>query len=150
MWQLDELKREARDLLGDASDSSEDEASSKGQLATQEVEQALLERYAFLSRQNLSPSAPELRDLHPLPSQIPFLLDVYSENVNFVVQVVHLPTVSRMVRDSYSSGAATLTPANEALMFSIYYAAIASMEEDDVSFLYAKRYALIRIRSGLY
>jgi hypothetical protein len=26
----------------------------------------------------------------------------------------------------------SLTPANEALMFSIYYAAITSMEEDDV------------------
>lgn len=38
-----------------------------------------------------------------------------------------------MVRDSRGSQLANLSPANEALMFSIYYAAITSMEEDDVS-----------------
>ncbi len=39
-----------------------------------------------------------------------------------------------MVRDWRGSGMTQSTPANEALMFSIYYAAITSMEEDDVSF----------------
>ena len=38
-----------------------------------------------------------------------------------------------MVRDLRRSDKADLTPANEALMFSIYYAAVTSMEEDDVS-----------------
>ena len=72
------------------------------------------------------------QDLHPLPSQVPFLLDVYAENVNIVVQVVHLPTVSKMIRDMRSRSTSDIVPANEALLFSIYYAAIASMEEDDV------------------
>jgi hypothetical protein len=58
---------------------------------------------------------------------------VFSENVNFFIQIVHIPTVTKMVRDLRGSGMTRLTPANEALMFSIYYAAVTSMEEDDVS-----------------
>ena len=65
----------------------------------------------------------------PLPSQIPFLLEVFSSNVNVVCQVVHLPSISRLVR---RNGGDELSSANEALMYSIYYAAIVSMEEDEV------------------
>ena len=47
--------------------------------------------------------------------------------------MIHIPTVAKMVRDLRGNSVANLTPANEALMFSIYYAAVTSMEEDDVS-----------------
>lgn len=77
----------------------------------------------------------DLRELHPLPSQIPFLLDVFSENVNCIIQTVHMPTIIKVAREFRESGMRECTPANEALMFSIYYAALISMEEDDVSFL---------------
>jgi hypothetical protein len=50
-----------------------------------------------------------------------------------MIRIVHVPTVAKMVRDLRRSDMTSLTPANEALMFSIYYAAITSMEEDDVS-----------------
>jgi hypothetical protein len=124
---------DTRGLAGDESDNSEDEASPGKTPSTQELERTPSERHAFLFRHNLSPSAPNLREFHPLPSQIPFLLDVFSENVNFFIQIVHIPTVTKMVRDLRGSGMTRLTPANEALMFSIYYAAVTSMEEDDVS-----------------
>jgi hypothetical protein len=124
---------DTRGLAGDESDSSEDEASPGKTPSTQELERTPSERHAFLFRHNLSPSAPNLREFHPLPSQIPFLLDVFSENVNFFIQIVHIPTVTKMIRDLRGSGMTRLTPANEALMFSIYYAAVTSMEEDDVS-----------------
>ena len=100
---------------------------------TQELQRTPSERHAFLFRHNLSPSGPDLREFHPLPSQIPFLLDVFSENVNSIIRIVHIPTITKMVRDLRRSDKADLTPANEALMFSIYYAAVTSMEEDDVS-----------------
>jgi hypothetical protein len=115
------------------SDTSEDEASPRKSPSTQELDRTPSERHAFLFRHNLSPSAPDLREFHPLPSQIPFLLDVFSENVNFIIRLVHVPTVAKMVRDLRGSDMTSLTPANEALMFAIYYAAITSMEEDDVS-----------------
>ena len=122
-----------RGLAGDESDSSEDEASPEKPPSTQELERTPSERHAFLFRHNLRPPILDLREFHPLPSQIPFLLDVFSENVNKFIQIVHVPTVTKMVRDMRGNGITHLTPANEALMFSIYYAAVTSMEEDEVS-----------------
>ena len=103
-------------------DTSEDEASPKNPPSTQELERTPSERHAFLFRHNLSPSPPDLREFHPLPSQIPFFLDVFSEIVNSIIRFVHVPTVAKIVRDLRGSDATSLTPANEALMFSIYYA----------------------------
>ena len=134
MLQLDGLKMDTRGLAGDESDSSEDDASTGKASSTQELRRTPSERHGFLFRHNLSPSAPDISEFQPLPSQVPFLLDVFSENVNFLLQMVHMPTVTKMVRNSRGIGTTRLTPANEALMFSIYYAAITSMEEDDVSF----------------
>ena len=75
----------------------------------------------------------DLREFHPLPSQVPFLLDMFSENVNSILRIVHVPTIAKMVRGLRGNDMMSLTPANKALMFSIYYAAITSMEDDDVS-----------------
>jgi len=44
-----------------------------------------------------------------------------------------MPTITKLVRHLRASDMTSLSPANEALMFSIYYAAITSMEEEDVS-----------------
>lgn len=130
--QLDRLKMDSRGLGAGDSDTSEDEESPGKSPSTQELERTPSARHAFLFRHNLSPFAPDLREFHPLPSQIPFLLDVFSENVNSITRIVHLPTVAKMVRDLRGGDMTSLTPANEALIFSIYYAAITSMEDDDV------------------
>lgn len=127
---------DTRSLAGDETDSSDDEALPGGTPSTtQELERTASERHAFLFGHNLSTSASDIRDLHPLPSHVPFLLDVFSENVNFIIQIVHMPTVIKMARDLRGSGMASLTPSNEALLFSMYYAAVTSMEEEDVSHL---------------
>ena len=80
---------------------------------------------------NLAGSAPDLRQLRPLPSQILYLIDVFSTNVNYFLQVVHIPTVTDMMRQSRAKKT-DLSPANEALMFAIYYAAVTSMDEEEV------------------
>jgi hypothetical protein len=130
---------DTRGLAGEDLDTSEDEASGEKTTSTPELERAPAERHAFLFRHNLSPSAPSLREFRPLPSQIPFLLDIFSENVNFALQIVHMPTILKMVRDLRGSDMTSLTPANDALMFSMYYAAVISMEDDDVSLPPASR-----------
>lgn len=91
------------------------------------------QRHAFIYQHNLYSPMPSLQELHPLASQVPFLIDVFSENINQVVQVVHMPSVLAMT-GSFRSGksAPTPNPSEEALLFSIYYSAIISMEEDDV------------------
>jgi hypothetical protein len=124
---------DTRGLAGGDSDISEDEDSVEKTPSTQELERTPSERHAFLFRHNLGTSAPDLREFRPLPSQIPFLLNVFSESVNFLTQIVHMPSVTKMIRGLRGTDASSLTPANEALMFSIYYAAVTSMEEDDVS-----------------
>lgn len=119
-------------LAQDEFDTSDEEDWSLGKTpSTQEIERTPEDRNAFIFRHNLMPSTPDLRDFHPLPSQIPFLLDVFSENVNDFLQSVHIPSTSKMIRE-LRGDMTSLTPANEALMFSIYYAAVTSMEEEDV------------------
>ncbi|KAI1109517.1 hypothetical protein F5Y14DRAFT_444644 [Nemania sp. NC0429] len=130
--ELDEIRMETQYLAEANAGSSDDEALSGASPQTLELERPASERHAFLFQHNLSPPGPDLRELRPLPSQIPFLLDVFYENVNLVVQVVHMPTVNNIARSSRGYDITQLTPANEALMFSIYYAAITSMEDDDV------------------
>jgi hypothetical protein len=125
---------DTKDICLEDSDTSDDEASPGRTPSTQELEQTPSDRHAFLFGHNLTSQSPSITSLHPLPSQIPFLLDVFAENVNAILQVVHLPTVKAMVRDWRNHEMKGLTPANEALMFSIYYAAVTSMEDDDVRF----------------
>lgn len=73
----------------------------------------------------------DLRKLHPLPSQIPFIWQVYTENVDPLVKILHVPTMNHVIR-RLMTDMNGLSPALEALMFSIYYAAITSLEDDEV------------------
>ncbi|ORY68879.1 fungal-specific transcription factor domain-containing protein [Pseudomassariella vexata] len=151
--ELDGLKMETRGLAGETSDTSEDESSQSAEksLPTQELERTPSERHAFLFRHNLNPAGPDLREFQPLPSQVPFLLDVFSENVNLLYQIVHMPTVRSMAPSSRgrNSNTTTLTLANEALLFSIYYAAITSMEEDDIMMNFGSTKANLNLKYRL-
>ncbi|KAI5863939.1 fungal-specific transcription factor domain-containing protein [Durotheca rogersii] len=131
--ELDGLKMDARALPGADTDSSDDEDSpGTAPSLTQELQRTPAERHAFLFGQNLRSSAPDLSDFRPLPSHIPLLIDFFSTNVNLFTRTVHVPTVTKMIRESPGADGSGLTPANEALLFSMYYAAVTSMEEEDV------------------
>ncbi|KAJ6032233.1 hypothetical protein N7540_002965 [Penicillium herquei] len=147
--ELDDLKMETSNIAAGNDESSDDELSYKTP-STQELGRTPSDRHAFLFRHNLNPSSPDIREFHPLPSQIPFLINVFSENVNMITQTVHIPTIDKMMRD-LRGDLSKLTPANEALMFSIYYAAVTSMEEDDVmiNFGVAKTDLNLKYRLGL-
>ncbi|KIV81118.1 hypothetical protein PV11_08565 [Exophiala sideris] len=150
--ELNVLKLDAHTLAEDEFDSSEEEElSSRMPSHALEFEQRPWDRHAFLFRHNLSATPSSLHDFHPLPSQIAFLLDVYSENVNVFFGIIHVPTVTQLVRQLRSSGLTSLTPSNEALMFSIYYAAMTSMEEDDamINFGCSQADLSLRYRLGL-
>ena len=73
----------------------------------------------------------DLQQCHPLPQQIPLLWSVFQENVDPLVKVIHKPTMELVLREARKSSA-SLSPANEALVFSIYYAAVTSMTSDEV------------------
>lgn len=125
---------DAEGLAGNDEYDSSDEGMSQGHTpSTQEIYRNPTDRHSFLFAGTLGSTSSNLLELHPLPSQIPFLIGTFAENVNIMAQVVHIPTVTRMIRELPGSNLKALTPQNEALMFAIYYAAITSMEEDDVS-----------------
>ncbi|KAK7959859.1 fungal-specific transcription factor domain-containing protein [Apiospora aurea] len=131
------------------SESSEDDGMTPESQPTDELHRTPLERNAFMFGHNLSSSPYSSSDLHPLPSQVSYLLDVFSDNVNFMAQAVHMPSVSKLARDMRTKGTTSLTPSNEALLFAIYYAAITSMEEDDVSyFAYSLYYWVLPVASA--
>jgi hypothetical protein len=118
----------------DESDNPEDETLPGGSTVAKGRD-LNTHQYAFLFQHSSASSSSSSNDFRPLPAQIPFLLEMFSENVYPLLCIVHMPTIKRMVHDMRESVAAELSTSDEALLYSIYYAAIVSMEEDEVSFM---------------
>ncbi len=77
-------------------------------------------------------AAHQREDLHPLPSQILFLWQVYMDNVDPFIKVLHVPTMTKAIREirgSYQS----LSPSMQALVLVISLAAIMSLEDEEAS-----------------
>ncbi|KAM6537671.1 hypothetical protein FALCPG4_003579 [Fusarium falciforme] len=72
-----------------------------------------------------------LEKCRPLPSHIPFLWSVYQENVEPLIKVLHIPSMEPIFRDARKNHE-QLSPGNEALVWAIYYAAITSLEPEEV------------------
>ncbi|KAK2674824.1 hypothetical protein RAB80_009808 [Fusarium oxysporum f. sp. vasinfectum] len=147
--ELDGLKMDTR-RMADDDESSEDEDFPVSTPSTQELYREPSERHAFLFRNSQAPASPGEQDFSPLPSQIPFLLDVFDENINLIMHIVHMPSIRKMVRPSPGT-AAKVSLKHQALLFSIYYAAITSMEDDDVldNFGSTKTELNMKFRRGL-
>ncbi|KAK4154716.1 fungal-specific transcription factor domain-containing protein [Chaetomidium leptoderma] len=122
---LDELRKASQYLTDEASDESDVEATPE----SADHEKSLVDHQSFIL--GYRSADVDLKPLHPLPSQIPFIWQVYQENVDPILKVIHVPSMSKLIkalRHNFDS----LTPSTEALMFSIYYASITSLDEDEV------------------
>lgn len=71
----------------------------------------------------------DMSKLHPSPSQIFILWEIFKENVDPVLKILHGPTVKNVIMKAAVS-ASSLTKANESLFYSICFAAVISMTED--------------------
>lgn len=80
-----------------------------------------------------------LKNLHPLPSMIPFYWQTFLENVNPLCKILHAPTMNKVIKEVQVNLDA-LSPSTEALMFAIYFATITSMHEEEVSIDYRHKY----------
>ena len=70
-------------------------------------------------------------DLRPLPSQMPFLWQIYVDNVDPFIKVLHVPTMTKVIRDlrgSYES----LSSSMQALVQVVSLVAILSLENEEV------------------
>lgn len=72
-----------------------------------------------------------LREWHPSPAHVAFLWSVYQENVEPLIKILHVPTTDAIIRQARHNYD-TLTPGHQALVFAIYFAAITSLEPDEV------------------
>lgn len=69
--------------------------------------------------------------LHPCPPQATFLWSTYKENVEPLVKILHIPTVEPLLREARKD-VTSLSPTNEALVFSIYFSALTALEPEEV------------------
>ncbi|CAI4218850.1 unnamed protein product [Parascedosporium putredinis] len=93
-------------------------------------------------------SEENLDALNPLPSQVLFIWSIFTENVDPFIKVLHVPTIDRIVRD-LSGGFSSLGTPFEALMFSICFASINSMDEVSVSASFGQTKAELMARYRL-
>lgn len=71
----------------------------------------------------------DLRPLHPTPSQTFILWEVFKENVDPVVRILHRPT-ARMILMNAASNLDRISKPAEALLFSIYFGAVVSLSDE--------------------
>jgi hypothetical protein len=83
----------------------------------------------FPEVRNVSPSfvfgycslAVQLRTLHPLPSQLPFFLQIFIQRVNPIVKVLHIPSMEILMKGAQEN-LENLNRCQEALLFALYFA----------------------------
>ncbi|KIW19358.1 hypothetical protein PV08_03653 [Exophiala spinifera] len=112
---------EMQDLLDLSTTDEEDESNSPVQDRQTGSHQGFLFGYSSIKL--------DLRELHPSPSQIFILWEVFKENVDPVVRMLHRPTARTILMNAASSLDRVSRPA-EALLFSIYYGAVVSMTHE--------------------
>ncbi|KAJ5212972.1 hypothetical protein N7449_000141 [Penicillium cf. viridicatum] len=84
----------------------------------------------FLGHSNLSWSYDSFRQHYLQPLQIEALWRIYQKNVAPLIAVLHLATTGRVVQNA--SKGLSIDPASEALLLSVCFAAVVSLDPDQV------------------
>jgi hypothetical protein len=87
--------------------------------------------YNFLLK-SVSNAQHKREDLNPLPSQMLFLWQIYMDNVDPFMKILHVPTMTKIIRGLRGSYQ-TLDPSMIALVRAISLAAITSLDDEEVS-----------------
>lgn len=125
--ELDELRDDMDSFSADTDDSGDETTPDQSpESAADNTQQS---HHGFLF--GYSSAQVDVSKLHPLPSQVPFLWQVFQENIDPLVKVLHTPTMESLLRELRRDPQA-LRAADQALIFTVYYSAIASLEEDEV------------------
>ncbi|KAL8913249.1 MAG: hypothetical protein Q9171_001896 [Xanthocarpia ochracea] len=119
---LGEEIAEMRDILDDPTDDEEDYPSPGSGSSASANHQGFI--FGFSS------TILSLRDFHPPANQILTYWEVYKENVDPLVKILHRPSTEKTL-----SGAAKdldhISKPLEVMMFSIYFAAVTSLSDDE-------------------
>lgn len=112
--EVDDIKGILEDAVSDESDNPYPESNFAAGWDSQDHQSFIL---------GYSSSSVNLRPLHPLPSQIPFYWQVYTENIDPIVKIMHKPTMEKTIKE-IKDNLDSLSRSTEALMFSLYFAVI--------------------------
>ncbi|KAI0099673.1 hypothetical protein GGR51DRAFT_576269 [Nemania sp. FL0031] len=85
----------------------------------------------------------------PLPSQVSYIWEIFVENIDPFIKILHVPSISKAIREA--KGKFNLMARGmEALMFAISLAAVTSLREDEVeeNFGEDRQKILTRLRLG--
>jgi hypothetical protein len=133
--------------LEDSNDESndEDEEDSLGPPTSSEVFPA-----GFLLGE-VDHAPVNLAALHPPVSQIPLYWQLYMENCECLLRILHAPTTSRIVEDAQRDRNG-LSKSNELLMFSLYFATITSLSPEEVlmHFGHDKQFLILRYETAVH
>ena len=150
--ELDSLKEETQGYEnGDVQGASAGAQNESISLATgAETDRSPLDRHAFILTHSLNFTGHDSSALMPMTSQIPFLLEVYHERVHAILAIPHMPSLKRRLQQR-GGGRIEASPSEEALVFSVFYAAICALEDEEVtsSFNMPKNELLLKYRIGL-
>ncbi|KAK4670044.1 uncharacterized protein QC763_208270 [Podospora pseudopauciseta] len=131
--ELDLLRSQTGALHQEDPNSSDSDPEDAFRNANTAATQVSSPRHTVFLGQSLGSSGVSIYHLYPAPAQVPFLLGVFGENVNSLMQTVHMPAVKQLLLPKHDGAPPVLGPAQETLMFAIYFAAVTSMEEPDVA-----------------
>ena len=103
-------------MIDDTWEDEEDESSPSATSASSEND-----HLGFIFK--YSSCHVNLRPLHPLPSQLPYYLQVYTERVDPLMKLLHIPTMKKTIKEAQESFD-SLSRSKEALMFALYFSVI--------------------------
>ncbi|XP_044719785.1 fungal specific transcription factor domain-containing protein [Hirsutella rhossiliensis] len=125
--ELDAIREETQKLTDDDGDDSDYDGTPTDSPAT--GISSYTDHHSFVL--GYRSADVDLRKCHPLPSHVTFLWSVYQENVEPLIKLLHIPTTDLILRDARKNSD-NLSPGQEALAFSIYFAAVTSLEPEEV------------------
>ncbi|KAF2840997.1 hypothetical protein M501DRAFT_1010158 [Patellaria atrata CBS 101060] len=117
------LSNEVEDLKGILNDSTDEEQdhSSPDSVFSQNSQ-----GYIF----SFSSSNIDMLSLHPPPAMIPKYWDIYKDNVDTLVKILHIPTMEPKILNA-AVNLDSIPKGMEALMFAIYYGVATSLQPED-------------------
>ncbi|PHH89679.1 hypothetical protein CDD83_5509 [Cordyceps sp. RAO-2017] len=144
--ELDAIREETRRLTDDDADDSDFEGTPIDSPSA--GPSFFADHHAFVL--GYRSADVDLHSCHPVPPHVTFLWSVYQENVEPLIKLLHIPTTDFIMRDARKNSR-QLTPGQEALAFAIYFAAITSLEPDEVhtNFGTSKDRLLVQYRFAL-
>ncbi|KAJ8132353.1 hypothetical protein O1611_g1268 [Lasiodiplodia mahajangana] len=85
----------------------------------------------------------------PLPSQVSYIWEIFVENIDPFIKVLHVPSISKAIKEAKGKFS-QMARGMEALMFAISLAAVTSLREDEVeeNFGEDRQTLLARLRLG--